>query len=312
MNSAFTDQDTKDKEGNYVSCYGYAKRPDFSPDNIQRFSTRTQVTSEFIKIGSRYGAYSMILRRSGIEKILNFYKKYGLFLPYDMEYYLPNDIVLYTVTDDIVSTLANALSDNGGENYNNKSPYIFEFEGLHENLFKSGRYDLIARIIEPDDVILEAGGFDGGDTIHLAKLIPDGKIICFEPNPTRYIEIQSKTKSFTNVATYPLALGEMNEMMDFYLCHGKEKNSAFDGASSLLPPTKETQENYQGPIIQVPAIVLDDWCRQYDQKEIDFMWLDLGGFELQFFKSSPQILSKVKAVYVKTNFYNFREGDDII
>ena len=69
------------------------------------------------------------------------------------------------------------------------SPYVFQFEGLFENLYQSGRYDLIKRIIEPNDVILEAGAFDGLDTISLARMVPEGKVISFEPNPPRYIEL---------------------------------------------------------------------------------------------------------------------------
>ena len=115
----FTDKDTKNKKGEYIPCMGYARRPNFTPDNPQRFSTRQDINGEFTKIGARYGAYSMIVRRSGMKKILNFLKKYNLFLPYDMEFYLPNDMRLYAVTDDIVSTKIDALSDNGAPRYLN-------------------------------------------------------------------------------------------------------------------------------------------------------------------------------------------------
>ncbi|MFI5334691.1 MAG: hypothetical protein ACHQT8_05965 [Chlamydiales bacterium] len=59
----------------------------------------------------------MILRRSGIQKILNFLKCHQIFLPYDMEYTLPPDIRLYTVLEDIVSTQPRAPTDNGAPNY---------------------------------------------------------------------------------------------------------------------------------------------------------------------------------------------------
>ena len=114
----FTDRDTKDKNGNYVPCLGYAWRPNFTPENPQRFRERVDISPDFTKVGARYGAYSMIVRRSGMKKILNFIKKNGIFLPYDMDYYLPNNINLYSVRDDVVSTLPNALSDNGSPNYN--------------------------------------------------------------------------------------------------------------------------------------------------------------------------------------------------
>ncbi len=58
------------------------------------------------------GAYSMILKRSGIKKILDFYECYGIFLPYDMTYYLPEDIKIISTREDIVSSHPKSLSDN--------------------------------------------------------------------------------------------------------------------------------------------------------------------------------------------------------
>lgn len=67
------------------------------------------------------GAHSLILRRSGIRKLLQFLKAHQLFFPYDMEYIIPPGIKLFTVREDVVSNLPKALSDNGGPNYLNQS-----------------------------------------------------------------------------------------------------------------------------------------------------------------------------------------------
>lgn len=115
----FTDQDTRGNDGKYVPSLGYAKRPDFQPRDESRFKKRKDV-GKFRKIGTRFGVYSMIIRRSGMKKILNFYKTHNIFLPYDFEFSFPEDIALYTVSDDVVRHRLNAQSDNGGANYNNK------------------------------------------------------------------------------------------------------------------------------------------------------------------------------------------------
>ncbi len=186
------------------------------------------------------------------------------------------------------------------------SPYEYQFEGLFEELYQAGRYELIAKIIDPDDVILEAGGFDGSDTVVLATIVPQGKVISFEPNPPRYEELTAKTKDLSNVTSYPFALAEKNGMITFYVCYGAQDDPVYEGASSVLPPSESMTINYQGPRIEVPCCILDDWCRKNNQNKIDFMWLDLEGFELQVLKSSPHILSTVKAMYIETNFYEFR------
>ncbi|NGX47393.1 MAG: hypothetical protein K1000chlam3_00766 [Chlamydiae bacterium] len=116
----FTDRDTKDRNGNYIPCIGYAKRPNFTPINAQQYFYEESINANFRRIGARYGAYSMILRRSGIEKILNFLLVNQVFLPYDMEFYLPHGIILYTVQNDVVSTDRHSGSDNGKPNYLSK------------------------------------------------------------------------------------------------------------------------------------------------------------------------------------------------
>lgn len=108
----FTDKNTKGPDGKYVHCSTYAKRPNFQPVNPAAFSIRKPAGRDFFKIGARYGAYSMVVRRSGMKKILDFFESYKIFLPYDMDFFLPEGIRLFTLTNDVVSTVPGALSDN--------------------------------------------------------------------------------------------------------------------------------------------------------------------------------------------------------
>jgi GR25 family glycosyltransferase involved in LPS biosynthesis len=115
----FTDKDTKDATGHYTPCLCYAWRPNFTPENPSRFGSKTRIGS-FFKIEGRYGAYSMIIRRSGMKKLLDFFKKYNLYLPYDIDFYAVPNIQLYTVVEDVVSTDPRALTDNAAPNFLNK------------------------------------------------------------------------------------------------------------------------------------------------------------------------------------------------
>jgi GR25 family glycosyltransferase involved in LPS biosynthesis len=116
----FTDLDTKGNDNKRVPCTSYAFRPNFTPANPQRFAKMQIVSPNLRRIGARYGAYSLIVRRSGMKKILDFFNNYQIFLPFDMEYTQPDDIRLYTVLNDVVSTQINSPSDNGAPNYKNK------------------------------------------------------------------------------------------------------------------------------------------------------------------------------------------------
>jgi GR25 family glycosyltransferase involved in LPS biosynthesis len=113
----FTDAETKGADGNRFYCGGIRPRPNFDYQSLDYYISRYNVNENIEKLGLRFGAYSMIIRRSGVEKLLNFFKTYHLFFPYDMEYFFPPGIRLYSCTRDIVTTIAGALSDNGSPTY---------------------------------------------------------------------------------------------------------------------------------------------------------------------------------------------------
>jgi GR25 family glycosyltransferase involved in LPS biosynthesis len=106
----YTDRDTRNKAGKYVPANNYAKR----------FTKRKEI-GQFIQTGARYGAYSMIIRRNGMKKILDFIKKYKIFLPYDLDIYMSESLKLYTVSEDVVISDPQALSDNGTPSYLKKT-----------------------------------------------------------------------------------------------------------------------------------------------------------------------------------------------
>jgi len=119
----FTDQDSKNPKGEYVPCLSFAKRPDFTPANPDRFAQRKEISDQFKRIGARYGSYSMIIRRGGMKKLLDFFKLHKIFFPYDLEYTLPDDIQLYALTSDVVSTTPGSPTDIGKPNYEKKSVF---------------------------------------------------------------------------------------------------------------------------------------------------------------------------------------------
>lgn len=117
----FTDQDIRKKNGEYNPCYYAGIRPNFTSWNPNIFALRNAISPDFRKIGARSGAHSMIMRRSGVKKILEFIKSYRVFFPYDMDLILPydqnSDMNLYTVFDDVISNQVDSVSDNGGPSY---------------------------------------------------------------------------------------------------------------------------------------------------------------------------------------------------
>lgn len=182
------------------------------------------------------------------------------------------------------------------------------FEGQYEE-FGGNRLEVVSWFIPENPVIFEAGGHYGNDTVRFAAKWPNGKILTFEPNPHAYEMLLQTTAGIPNIYPQNIAVNNYNGTAILNVCYGTNgDNPVFEGASSLLPPSDGMQIHYQGPKVEVPCVILDDWCAANDVDHIDFMWLDLEGLELPVLKSSPQILSKVKVIYTETNFYEFRVG----
>lgn len=187
--------------------------------------------------------------------------------------------------------------------YDGKNPNWVRADGV------DGRLEIIDKYLPENPTVFEVGAKDGEDTVKLAKRWSGGKIISFEANPNQFPKYLEKAQMYPNMFGYNLAVNTYNGFTKFYLCWGTGgKDPIFEGASSLLEASKEQEVHYQGPVIDVPCVIFDDWCRNNSVANIDFMWLDLEGFEMQFLKSSPEILKTVQVIYTETNFYKFRKG----
>ena len=187
------------------------------------------------------------------------------------------------------------------------------YEGVRSEWSKNetveSRLEIVQKLLPENPIVFEVGAFEGSDSVKLAKTWPKGVIISFEANPERFTQYQKKAIEFSNMQGYNLAVNTYNGTAEFFLCWGTNgKDRVFEGASSLLPAAESMAIHYMGPKITVPCVILDDWCQQNHIDAFDFMWLDLEGFEIQFLKSSPQILKDTKVIYTETNFYGFRQG----
>lgn len=169
--------------------------------------------------------------------------------------------------------------------------------------------DLIGKFTRKDPVIVEAGGHYGIDTLKFVKKWPTCSVHTFEPNPHAFDYLLQNTKHLSNVFQYNLAIGDINGKAPFYISWGPDgDNYLFEGASSLLPTSVEMKDKHKGPVIDVECITLDEWSREQQIYDIDVLWLDLGGFEIQALYACPNLLSMTRVIYVKTNLSELRVG----
>ena len=158
---------------------------------------------------------------------------------------------------------------------------------------------LIAQYLPQNPIIVEAGAHVGFDSAQMARYWKKGQLFCFEPIPHIYNQLLENTRYYKNIKTYKLALGEKNGKSDIYVSQGAQNAS-----SSLLAP-QDHLEIYPDikfdEKIEIETVNLDDWAKQAGVSKIDFMWLDLQGFEFPVLNSAPNILKTVTAIYTEVH-----------
>jgi GR25 family glycosyltransferase involved in LPS biosynthesis len=109
----FTDQNHKKPDATPLQCTSIGARPDFpllsSPNYLARAGS---ISANLSKVGMRYGSYSMILRKSVMRKILDFYINHSIYSPYDWDYNIIPNLALFFARQDVVTTDPNSKSNN--------------------------------------------------------------------------------------------------------------------------------------------------------------------------------------------------------
>lgn len=104
----------EDFESDLKSDLWFYSRPDVGLKEQKILAHREVISDDFVKIGSRIGAYSMIVNRTGMKKILDFLKSHHLFLPYDHELGVVPDLKMFNLRKDIISV---ATTEPSGTDY---------------------------------------------------------------------------------------------------------------------------------------------------------------------------------------------------
>ena len=158
---------------------------------------------------------------------------------------------------------------------------------------------ILKKYLPVNSVIVDCGAHDGTDSIELARIFPLGKIHSFEPIPDIYNSLLTNSKKYKNIQTYPIALGSNNEKSEMFVSSGNS-----DASSSLLEPsghkTSHPDVFFKKKII-VNVYTLSEWARKNNINKIDFLWLDMQGYELQMLKASENILENVKCIFTEVS-----------
>src|SRR6478752_5555739 len=110
-----------------------------------------------------------------------------------------------------------------------RTPFMLHL--THHNLFST-----IAPYLPENPIIVEAGSFDGRDTIRLHRQWPAATIHAFEPVPEIFQMLQDNTREIPNIVRHPYALSDVTGTAIFYVSESPKRPGKPFQAGSLLEP----------------------------------------------------------------------------
>lgn len=166
-------------------------------------------------------------------------------------------------------------------------------------------FDLVevAKFIDTaSPVIVEAGAFDGRDTVAFAKYWKNGHVHAFEPLPVLAQKVKDNIAGLENVSLFEMALGiDDSPTVELFSFNDQ---SDVHGSSSLLEPEDHLEiapEIRFDARIVVPAVTADKWFQSVGEPTIDLLWLDLQGAELGVLKKGLNMLEHTKVIHIEVS-----------
>jgi FkbM family methyltransferase len=149
--------------------------------------------------------------------------------------------------------------------------------------------------------IIEAGAFDGTDTLRIAKYQQESLVYAFEPVPQLFTKVVKNLEGIANAIPINVALvGPRGPKMVTIRTFGT--NEIPHGSSSVLEPTlhKSSFPNIEfGATIEVEATTLNDWISNEHIRVPVALYLDLQGLELDVLLGLEEKICDVNVIHVE-------------
>jgi FkbM family methyltransferase len=152
-----------------------------------------------------------------------------------------------------------------------------------------------SRRVAPDATILDVGANLGLATLALSALVPDGRVIAFEPGPStvRHLTANLALNGVDNCTIVPAAVGSQPGTIQF------ATSAAFTAGAHIVhaahaaaPPST----------IEVPVITLDGWLTSAGVDRVAFIKLDVEGYEPWALEGARTLIERDRpALFVEFN-----------
>lgn len=154
--------------------------------------------------------------------------------------------------------------------------------------------------------VLDLGANVGQFTIASSKLWTGVHVHAFEPLPECIEALRANVRGFPNVTVYPLAVGDSEGELDFFV-------NSYNQVSSALPLSRVRLEAFPDAqvisTLKVPLTTLDKTLSGQDLPEPVLLKMDVQGYEDRVLKGAAAVLQHVHYVLMELSLVPLYEGE---
>jgi FkbM family methyltransferase len=204
----------------------------------------------------------------------------------------------------LLSSVERQIAEAAGKN--NPQGIIFSGDELQVSQIKQ-------LIKKSNPLILEIGANCGQTTVEFTRESPDAEIHAFEPDPRAVQKFRALITS-SNVNLVEKAVGARNGTIEFNQSGGYEwiDPNGWDHSGSIRKPKNHLKiwpSVTFNKTIAVDLIRLDDWSlKAIGPREIDFIWADVQGAEIDLIQGGASTLARTKFFYTEFSDEECYEG----
>jgi FkbM family methyltransferase len=201
------------------------------------------------------------------------------------------------------------------------------FYNLFENYIHLHRIKvfLTKNVFLKDPIIFDIGSHKGKVVSLMNNIYKNALVYCFEPNELLNTNLK---KIGENINVYNYAIGEKNEEKEIFInkidltntLSQINKNSLYLKIKNFISGKSNNTNNLK----KVKVISLDNFCKINEIKKIDFLKIDVEGYEYKVLLGAKDVIKNVNYVmlevqkndmykdYSKENIENFLKKNNFI
>jgi len=121
------------------------------------------------------------------------------------------------------------------------------------------------------------------------------RLYCFEPSKMAFGLLNAEISTCQNVKLYNFGFGDKSETVNLYSC------SEGAGSASILNTHYHNLDN-SNIVEKIELTTLDEFCRTNNIQKIDFMKMDVEGYELNILRGGSELIKSASVDFIQFEF----------